>query len=114
MLAYTNRFLGLASLLRKLLDKYKETKESVILEQIKSLRYRIDLIQHTQSLGILSLIFCITSLGSIMFHTILAYYFFGIALVLMIGSLFLSFWEILLSIKALDLEIEGVLVDIHI
>lgn len=109
MLAYTNRFLGLAALSRNLLEKYKETRDDVILRQIKTLRHRISLIRHTQSLGILSLIFCMSSLALVSLYNPLAWILFGISILLMIGSLLFSFWEIHLSIIALDLEINDVL-----
>ncbi len=109
MLAYTNRFLGLASLSRTLLEKYREKKDEVILNQIITLRHRISLIRHTQSLGILSLIFCMSSIAFISLLNALAWIFFGISIVLMIGSLSFSFWEIHLSIRALDMEMEDVI-----
>ncbi len=109
MLAYTNRFLGLASLSRKLLEKYRESKDEVILHQIETLRYRISLIRYTQSFGILSLMFCITSLGFVSLFNFVAWIFFGISILLMVISLVFSFWEIHLSIRALDMEIEAVL-----
>jgi hypothetical protein len=109
MLAYTNRFLGLASLSRNLVEKYRDSKDIVILNQIKTLRHRISLIRYTQSLGILSLIFCISSLGFISLVNTIAWVLFGISILLMIVSLLFSFWEIHLSIRALDMEIEDVL-----
>ena len=109
MLAYTNRFLGLASLSRNLLEKYRDSRDEVILNQIKTLRHRISLIRYTQSLGILSLIFCMSSLAFVSLINFFAWILFGISIVLMIFSLLFSFWEIHLSIRALDMEIEDVL-----
>ena len=108
MLAYTNRFLGLASLSRNLLEKYRDSKDEVVLKQIKTLRHRISLIQYSQSLGILSLIFCISSLAFVSIINLIAWVLFGISILLMIVSLFFSFWEIHLSIRALDIEIDDV------
>src|SRR5690606_27403730 len=59
MLAYTNRFLALASLIRGLHDKYKTLPEENLLAQIKNLRTRIKLIRSMQAYGILSFLFCI-------------------------------------------------------
>jgi hypothetical protein len=57
MLAYTNRFLSLASLVRKLHDEYlRGEKEKNILSQIKNIRSRINLIRYMQGFGIMS--FC--------------------------------------------------------
>lgn len=44
MLAYTNRFLALTSLIRQLGEEYKNAPERNILEQIAALRFRIRLI----------------------------------------------------------------------
>ncbi|TGN16802.1 DUF2721 domain-containing protein [Leptospira ilyithenensis] len=107
MLAYTNRFLGLTSVSRSLLEKYKESKEEVLIRQIMNLRFRISLIRYTQSLGILSLIFCLTSLGFINAYNLFAWILFALALLLMIISLLFSFFEIHLSIRALDMEINA-------
>ncbi len=106
MLAYTNRFLGLASVSRHLLEKYRDSRDPVTLSQIKTLRHRISLIRDAQSLGILSLIFCMGSLAFISLINSIAWILFGSSILLMITSLLYSFWEIHLSIRALDMEIE--------
>ncbi|TGL60387.1 DUF2721 domain-containing protein [Leptospira ognonensis] len=106
MLAYTNRFLGLASVSRHLLEKYRDSRDAVTLSQIKTLRHRISLIRDAQSLGILSLIFCMGSLAFISLINSIAWILFGSSILLMITSLLYSFWEIHLSIRALDMEIE--------
>lgn len=108
MLAYTNRFLGLASVSRHLLEKYRDSHDQVILSQIRTLRHRIALIRDAQSFGILSLIFCMGSLAFISLINSIAWILFGISIILMILSLLYSFWEIHLSIRALDMEIEDV------
>lgn len=60
MLAYTNRFLALSNRVRTLHDKYREQDEKGIIHgQIKNLRYRLKLIKHMQTLGVLSFLFCI-------------------------------------------------------
>jgi hypothetical protein len=47
LLAYTNRFLALANLVRRLHDEYKrEHKSPLLLSQIKSLRQRINLVRY--------------------------------------------------------------------
>jgi hypothetical protein len=55
MLAYTNRFLGLASVVRKLHETWRTTQEPLLLAQIQSLRRRIQIIKHMQTMGVLSL-----------------------------------------------------------
>ena len=58
LLAYTNRFLALASLIRNLHANYKEKPTPLILAQITSLRYRVKLIRNMQAYGVLSLLVC--------------------------------------------------------
>ena len=56
MLAYTNRFLALASLVRSLHDEYNEQKQSSLIHgQIRNLHVRIRLIRNMQALGVLSM-----------------------------------------------------------
>ena len=60
MLAYTNRFLALANLIRNLNDKYRtDPNQKHIVQQIRNLRTRIRLIRSMQSFGVLSFIFCV-------------------------------------------------------
>ena len=54
MLAYTNRFLALAALVRSLKAKYEEGEKNIGLQnQIKNLRYRLRLIKNMQAFGVL-------------------------------------------------------------
>jgi hypothetical protein len=106
MLAYTNRFLALASLIRKLHDQYRETRDSLIVQQITNLRHRVLLIRNMQALGILSLLCCVLCMfliyegwqriGELVF---------GVALLLLISSLMFSLREIQLSVVALNLQL---------
>ncbi|MBP7675335.1 MAG: DUF2721 domain-containing protein, partial [Thermoanaerobaculia bacterium] len=49
LLAYTNRFLALATLVRSLHAHYRERADPLVLKQIDNLRYRIHLIQGMQA-----------------------------------------------------------------
>ena len=63
MLAYTNRFLALASLIRNLHSNYKNhTDKEGVLKQIKNLRLRLKLIRQMQLFGVLSLFLCVLSM----------------------------------------------------
>ncbi|MEA4948496.1 MAG: DUF2721 domain-containing protein, partial [Petrimonas sp.] len=62
MLAYTNRFLSYAQLVRNLKEKVIEDKSSVALPQIANLRKRLNLIQSMQVYGIMSLLLCVVSM----------------------------------------------------
>ncbi len=104
MLAYTNRFLALASLIRGLYDKYSSEKQDKLLGQIKNLRTRIRLIRSMQAFGILSFIFCVVCMFCIFRGwTNASYWTFAISIFAFMYSLILSFVEITLSTRALDL-----------
>lgn len=106
MLAYTNRFLAYATLVRQLHARYLENKNKVLLWQINNLRRRLSLTRGMQILGISSLLLCVATMFLIYIGTqTLAEVIFGIALVLLIGSLGLLIWEIQISTRALDLHL---------
>jgi len=107
MLAYTNRFLALASLIRNLHATYKNhINKKGVLEQIKNLRLRLRLIKMMQFFGILSLILCVFSMFFVYEQfTMWANSFFALSLVAMLISLFLSLSEIQISTKALEIEL---------
>ena len=106
LLAYTNRFLAIAQLVRTLHSKYKETPEPILFGQIKNLRKRIDLIRDMQIFGIVSLLLCVICMFLLyIMMIVIAEIIFGIALLLLIGSLVLSVWEIQISVKALNLHL---------
>ena len=106
LLAYTNRFLALANLVRNLHAQYKEKPERKIFGQIKNLRKRLNLIRNMQFLGITSLLLCVLCMFLIYIdRMIIAETIFGIALILLLTSLALSIREIQISVKALNLHL---------
>lgn len=109
MLAYTNRFLALAALVRNLHAKYLEhNKEGVLQGQIDNLRYRLKLLRHMQAMGVLSFISCIVCMYGIYLDNItFAEICFALSLLFFTISLLLSFIEIQLSNKALELELSS-------
>ena len=109
LLAYTNRFLALAVLVRSLHAKYKENPDERLFGQITNLRLRLSLIRHMQIHGITSLLLCVICMFVIYIgYMIIAIYIFGIALVLMISSLGISIWEIQISVRALNLQLSDI------
>lgn len=106
LLAYTNRFLAIATLIRQLHRSYLENPGSVVEGQLKNLRKRLYLIRAMQLFGVLSLFLCVLAMffiylkagewGEIIF---------GVSLVSLLLSLFISIREIMLSTRALDLEL---------
>jgi glucose uptake protein GlcU len=109
LLAYTNRFLTIAQLVRNLHSKYKESRDQLIFGQLKNLRLRIQLIRNMQIFGIISLLLCVVCMFLIYIEWIsIAEVIFGIALLLLIISLALSAWEIQISVKALNLHLSDI------
>jgi len=104
MLAYTNRFLTLATIVRNLYEKYKSEHDESLLGQIDNLRHRVYLIRNMQITGVLSLLFCVLSMFALFAGLVLAgQWSFAIALILMILSLGISLRELQISVGALDL-----------
>ena len=108
LLAYTNRFLGYAQIIRNLYAEYKKDKDSVLVDQIKNLRKRLYLIRAMQIFGVLSLFLSMAS----MLFLYLGFDFsgafsFGGGLICMIASLAISLWEIQISVIALDLHLKN-------
>jgi len=106
LLAYTNRFLTIAQIVRGLKKSYQENENSNILLEIKNLNLRITLIRHMQMYGVLSLFFSVFAMTLLFLEfqqpgMIL----FGISLILLLVSLGISFWEINISVKALRLHL---------
>ncbi len=107
MLAYTNRFLALASLIRNLHSVYKDhTNKGGVLLQIRNLRLRLRLIRLMQGFGVISLFLCVLSMFFV-YEQLSAWadYTFATSLVFMLISLFLSLAEINISTKALEIEL---------
>lgn len=104
LLAYTNRFLSYAQLVRLLRDRYMDDPSDINVAQIKNLRQRLNLTRSMQVLGIASLFFCVVTMFFIYIGLyLLSGYVFGLALLLLIGSLGVSLWEIQISTRALDI-----------
>ena len=106
LLAYTNRFLAYANVVRTLHARFKENPNSLLIGQIQNLRRRLILTRTMQLLGIGSLLLCVFSMFLIYVdYQLIAEIIFGIALILLILSLAISILEIQISVKALDLHL---------
>jgi hypothetical protein len=106
LLAYTNRFLTIATLVRNLHTVFKNDPTHILYGQIDNLRKRINLIRSMQIYGLASLLLCVLCMFLIYINRLLlAEIVFGIALILLIISLAISMWEINISVKALNLHI---------
>lgn len=106
MLAYTNRFLSYAQLVRTLKDKYMENPSDITAAQIVNLRKRLYLTQTMQVLGISSLFLCVVSMFLVYINlNQLSVYIFGVALLLLIASLGVSIRETYISIRSLEIHL---------
>lgn len=104
MLAYTNRFNTLATIIRNLHSKYQTEQNENLRAQITNLRYRVYLIRNMQIFGVLSLLLCVVSMFALFEGWIAGgQWSFALALVLMIVSMLLSLRELQVSVGALDL-----------
>ena len=106
LLAYTNRFISYAQLIRILKEKYLKDHDLRMIPQIKNLRRRLYLTQVMQILGIGSLLLCVVSMFFIFISkSLLGAYVFGLALLLLAASLCVCIWEINISVKALEIHL---------
>ena len=110
MLAYTNRFLSLASLVRKLHDEYhRGEKEKNVLSQIANIRSRLNLIRYMQGFGIMSFLCCVLCMYVIFRGwMIVAHWIFAGSLIFLLASIVLSLIEINKSTKAIELELSDI------
>ncbi len=106
LLAYTNRFLAIATLIRNLHEKYENEPNKILIQQIKNLKRRVYLIRNMQFLGVSSLLLCVISMFALFWQQMeVGQWLFGISLVLLMLSLSLSVIEIQISVKALNIQI---------
>ena len=98
LLAYTNRFLSYASVVRALKEKHQQTHDPKDIAQIANLRKRLYLTRSMQILGILIYVS----------WQVFAAWIFGIALLLLAASLCVCIWEINISVKALEIHLEDI------
>ncbi len=104
MLAYTNRFLGIVNVIRKLHNDMNNDPKNheFYLSQIQSLSERISLIILSQKTGVSALLTCVLSMVAIFFSNEISMVLFAIALTFMALSLLFIFRELSLSKTALQ------------
>lgn len=107
LLAYFNRFLALANLIRKLHDDYiLGEKDRNLLKQLHNLRQRILYIRYMQALAVFSFLCCVVAMYAINKEwkhvPELA---FATSLLSLLISLLFALLEIAVSTKALELEL---------
>lgn len=107
LLAYTNRFLTIAQLIRTLKETYiKEVNSSILLE-IKNLNLRLKLIRAMQLMGVLCLFLSVFAMLMLFLEQhLMGIYLFGSSILCLLISLGISFWEISISVNALQLHLK--------
>jgi len=110
LLAYTNRFLTIATIVRGLKQHYEEKESSTTLLEIKNLNLRLTLIRYMQLFGVLSLFLSVFGMLVLFLEWQLAGIFiFGASLLCLLISLGISFWEISISVKALRIHLSDLM-----
>tara|TARA_R110002050_G_scaffold57423_1_gene128792 strand:+ start:12676 stop:13086 length:411 start_codon:yes stop_codon:yes gene_type:complete len=106
-LAYTNRYLALASVVRTLNNDLIQDEGRNRVRQIRNLHLRITLIKYMQAFGVLSFMFCVFAMLMLFWEKqMLGEDFFIASLVTMVLSLVFSLIEILMSGQSLKMELE--------
>jgi len=110
LLAYTNRFLAIANVVRKLHDDYQQNRgRDIALRQIRNLRRRLQYIRLMQGAGVFSFLLCVICMYSIYNGWLeAAKYVFAGSLLSLLFSLFCSLVEILQSMTALEVLLHDV------
>lgn len=107
LLAYTNRFVVLANVIRQLSGREGARTQCVIRLQIDSLRSRLQIIRAMQIFGVVAFLFCVlATMALFLDHVLIGRWLFGASLILLSVSLVFSVYEIHISTKAINLEIE--------
>jgi hypothetical protein len=107
MLAYTNRFLALATLIRSIHAHHEQRKHDARYRaQLMSLRKRNRLIRRMQTWGVSSFVLCVGSMLCLFFgNELLGRWVFGGSLTALMVSLVTSVVEIRISLDALEIEL---------
>lgn len=109
MLAFTNRFLAVANLVRQFVAQYTEHPDQGIKKQLDNFRIRLMLIKYTQFFGVLSFFLCVLCMFLIFAGQVfIAEIVFAASLVVLMASIAISLYEVFISIGALKLELEKI------
>lgn len=108
-LAYTNRFLHLAALVRQLHRDWVERQDDCLRAQIDNMRKRLALIRWMQLLGAVSILLCVVAMVAVMLEANLTGWIaFFAALLFMGGSLVCLILEVACSGGALKILLDRV------
>lgn len=102
LLAFTNKFLAIANLIRKLIQDNEKKQHHTLIRQIKSLKRRLTLIRWMQAFGVGSILLCVITMFMITLELHWwAKFLFVVSLLMTMTSLVLSLIEIFFSAGAL-------------
>ena len=103
LLAYTNRFLTLAQVIRQL-NTSPNRGAALVQCQLPGLKRRIMLTKYMQGFGVLSFLLCALSMFALFIELQTAgKVLFGLSLLALAVSLLVSLWEVLVSTEALNI-----------
>lgn len=109
MLAYTNRFITLAGLVRELKNEHDKTPSQNLIQQIENLSFRLNIIQYMQVMGALAFLLCTISMfGLTLEHEAFGTALFLAGLVALVISLALLMVELLTSVRALKIVLKNI------
>ena len=110
LLAYTNRFLTVAQIVRGLKKNYDQDHNKSILIEIKNLNQRITLIRYMQLFGVLCLFLSVSAMFLLFLnYETIGIYIFGVSLLSLLISLGISFWEVSISVIALRVHLQDLM-----
>ena len=114
LLAYTNRFLTIAQIIRNLKKNYDDNHNKNILLEIKNLNLRLTLIRYMQLFGVMCLFLSVFAMLLLYIsQETIGIYLFGASLLCLLISLGISFWEISISVNALRVHLKDLSEDVE-
>jgi len=114
LLAYTNRFLTIAQIVRSLKKNYEDNHNKSILLEIKNLNLRLTLIRYMQLFGVMCLFLSVFAMLLLYVNQeTIGIYVFGASLLCLLISLGISFWEISISVNALRVHLKDLSEDVE-
>ena len=112
LLAYTNRFMALATIIRTLQTRYLDNHDTLTLKQLQNLRIRVRLIRDMQVFGIASIFTCVIDMFVIFSgYSYAANWLFALSMIFLIISLAFSLREIFMSTEAIKIELSDIQTD---
>ena len=113
LLAYTNRFLTIAQIIRSLKKSYEDNHNKSILLEIENLNLRLTLIRYMQLFGVMCLFLSVFAMLLLYIgQETIGIYIFGASLLCLLISLGISFLEISISVIALRVHLKDLTNDI--